>query len=46
MVDKGERNEERLTVGGLARLKAVERDHEIKSAFEVPSNKRKQNASD
>jgi cytochrome c-type biogenesis protein CcmE len=45
MVDKGERNEQRLTVGGLARLKAVERDHEIKSAFDVPSNKRKQDTS-
>jgi hypothetical protein len=41
---KGERDEQRLTVGGLARLKAVERDHEIKSAYDVPSKKRKQNA--
>jgi hypothetical protein len=32
MVDQGEQNEQRLTVGGLAHLKAVERDHEIKSA--------------
>jgi hypothetical protein len=32
MVDQGELDEERLTVGGLARLKAVERDHAIKSA--------------
>ena len=32
MVDQGERDEQRLIVGGLARLKAVERDHEIKSA--------------
>src|SRR3954451_2306382 len=32
MVDQGERDLERLVVGGLARLKAVERDHEIKSA--------------
>jgi hypothetical protein len=45
MVDKGERNEQRLTVGGLARLKAVERDHEIKSAYDVPSKKRKQKSS-
>jgi hypothetical protein len=27
LVDKGERDEQRLTVGGLTRLKAVERDH-------------------
>jgi hypothetical protein len=32
MVDRGERDEKRLTVGGLAHLKAVERDHGIKSA--------------
>jgi hypothetical protein len=32
MVDRGERDEQRLTVGGLAHLKAVERDHGIKSA--------------
>jgi hypothetical protein len=32
MVDRGERNEQRLTVGGLAHLKAIERDHDIKSA--------------
>ena len=32
MVDRGEQDEQRLTVGGLARLKAVERDHVIKSA--------------
>jgi hypothetical protein len=32
MVDQGECDEERLVVGGLARLKAVERHHEIKSA--------------
>src|SRR3954469_19977414 len=32
MVDQGERDVQRLVVGGLARLKAVERDHEIKSA--------------
>src|SRR6202790_5739448 len=32
MVDQGECNEQRLTVGGLARLKAVERDRGIKSA--------------
>jgi hypothetical protein len=32
MVDKGERNEQRLTVGGLVHLKTIERDHTIKSA--------------
>jgi hypothetical protein len=32
MVDSGERDEQRLTVGGLALLKAIERDHSIKSA--------------
>jgi hypothetical protein len=32
MVDRGERDEQRLTVGGLAHLKAIERDHAIKSA--------------
>jgi hypothetical protein len=34
MVDKGERDEQRLTVGGLAHLKLIERDHPIKSAHE------------
>jgi hypothetical protein len=32
MVDDGERDLERLVVGGLAYLKAVEADHETKSA--------------
>jgi hypothetical protein len=32
MVDRGEQDEQRLTVGGLVHLKAVERDHAIKSA--------------
>jgi hypothetical protein len=32
MVDQGELDEQRLTVGGLARLKAVERGRGIKSA--------------
>jgi hypothetical protein len=32
MVDRGECDEKRLTVGGLAHLKAVEREHRIKSA--------------
>jgi hypothetical protein len=38
MVDQSEHDEQRLTVGGLAHLKAVERDHEIKSA-QVASKK-------
>jgi hypothetical protein len=41
MVDKGECDEQRLTVGGLAHLKAVERDHRIKSAYDAPFQKRK-----
>jgi hypothetical protein len=32
MVDRGERDERRLIVGGLAHLKGIERDHGIKSA--------------
>jgi hypothetical protein len=32
MVDRGEQDEQRLTVGGLVHLKAVERDHGLKSA--------------
>lgn len=32
MVDRGVRDEQRLTVGGLAHLKAMERDHGIRSA--------------
>jgi hypothetical protein len=36
MVDQGEQDEQRLTVSGLARLKAVERDHAIKSARVEP----------
>jgi hypothetical protein len=32
MVDQGEQDEQRLTVGGLAHLRAIERDHDIKSA--------------
>ena len=37
MVDGGERDEQR-TVGGLARLKAVEREHGIKSAHGAESS--------
>jgi hypothetical protein len=40
MVDRGECNERRLTVGGLVQLKAGERDHAIKSAQNAPSKKR------
>jgi hypothetical protein len=41
LVDRGERDEQRLTVGGLARLKAVERDHVIRSAREQAHEKKK-----
>ena len=41
MVDKGECDEQRLTVGGLARLKSVERDHAIRSASASGSEPRK-----
>jgi hypothetical protein len=33
MVDRGECDEQQLTVGGLSHLKAVERDHAIKSSY-------------
>jgi len=32
LVDQGEQDEQRLVVGGLTHLKAIERDHTIKSA--------------
>jgi hypothetical protein len=38
MVDQGEQDEQRLTVGGLAHLKAVERDHDIKSAHRAEAS--------
>src|SRR5947199_3888709 len=41
MVDQGEVDEQNLIVGGLAHLKAVERDHGIKSAREAPKKQRK-----
>jgi hypothetical protein len=41
MVDKGERDEQRLTVCGLIQLKAVERDHAIKSAHDVSKRMQK-----
>lgn len=44
MVDRGECDEQRLTVGGLAHLKAVERDHPIKSAQNAPTKKQGRNA--
>jgi hypothetical protein len=33
MVDQGEQDKQRLTVGGLIHLKAVERDHAITDQF-------------
>jgi hypothetical protein len=39
MVDQGEWDEHRLTVGGLAHLKSIERDHAIKSAHGSPARK-------
>jgi hypothetical protein len=39
LVDKGERDEQRLTVGGLVRLKVVERDHVIRAAGNNSSTK-------
>jgi hypothetical protein len=41
MVDRGESDEQRLTVCGLIRLKAVERDHAIKSAQDPGSSRNK-----
>ena len=45
MVDQGEQDEQRLTVSGLARLKAVERDHAIKSARVEPKKPGRNKAS-
>ena len=45
MVDRGECDEQRLTVGGLMHLKAVERDHAIKSAHGTPTKKRSRRSS-
>jgi hypothetical protein len=39
MVDKGEHDQQRLTVGGLAHLKSIERDRAIKSAHCAPAKK-------
>ena len=41
LVDQGEGDEQRLTVSGLIHLKAVERDHAIKSAHAGPRQKRR-----
>jgi hypothetical protein len=45
MVDRGEHDEQRLTVGGLVYLKAVERDHKIKSAQDASVRRPKEKAS-
>ena len=39
MIDQGEGDAQRLTVGGLVHLKAVERDHVIKSAHAISGKK-------
>jgi hypothetical protein len=41
MIDQGECDEQRLTVGGLIHLRAVERDHTIKSAQNAPSKRQR-----
>ena len=41
MVDQGECDEQRLTVGGLVHLKAVERDHAIRSAHASQCGKKR-----
>jgi hypothetical protein len=41
MVDRGVRDEQRLTVGGLAHLKAMERDHGIRSAHGAQESSRR-----
>lgn len=45
MVDQGEVDKHRLTVAGLAYLKAVERDHSIKSAHVTSKNPRRNKVS-
>ena len=42
MVDQGEQDEQKLIVDGVAHLKAVERDHDIKSTHVAPKNRKKQ----
>jgi cytochrome c-type biogenesis protein CcmE len=44
MVDQGESDEQRLTLGGLVHLKAIERDHAIKSAHGGPRKRQKASA--
>jgi hypothetical protein len=44
MVDQGESDERRLTVGGLVHLRAIERDHAIKSAHGGPRKRQKASA--
>ena len=39
MIDQGENDEQRLTVGGLVHLKSVERDHAITSASDSQNRK-------
>ena len=39
LVDQGEKDEQRLTVGGLVHLKSIERDHAIKSASDFHGKK-------
>src|ERR1700693_4983719 len=45
MVDRGEHDEQRLIVGGLVYLKAVERDHKIKSAQDASVRRPNEKAS-
>ena len=45
MIDKGEYDEQRLTVSGLAHLKSIERDHAIKSTHGTPTKKRSRRSS-
>jgi hypothetical protein len=40
LIDKGECDEKRLAVSGLIRLKAIERDHTIKSAHDAGTSDR------
>jgi hypothetical protein len=41
MVDQGECDEHRLTLGGLSHLKSIERDHGIKSASDSQNKKQR-----
>jgi hypothetical protein len=44
LIDQGESDEQRLTVSGLVHLKAIERDHAIKSAHRGPRERPKASA--